>query len=97
MAEALLVLSLLCVVALIRNHLVFKIRQHAIDVIHHENVNRIRSAHRGDGPATIKLIDYADFLGDPYSRFNYSAMLLDLTRWSFKSFYPSLYKLERKK
>lgn len=73
--------------ALLRAHVVFRIRMRAIDIVHAENMRRI------NGRIACALLDYPmqrDAKGGP----SHTRMMLSLGKWRLKSFYPDLARLE---
>lgn len=69
----------LCVLAAMRNFLVFKVRMHRLDEIYSANIKAI---HEGRMPP------YA------YDRYHdtqsYDEQLIDLTKWTYRQFYPEV-------
>lgn len=74
------VASVLLVLLLVRNELVFRANKRAIKLVSEANKRLIKSG----------LYSSYDFWSVYDSYPSYNAMMLDLRKWTFKQFYPGL-------
>lgn len=80
MIAFMLTVTTMAILVLVRNAIVYKVRDHAIDIIF-------------DGPNW--QVEGALYLNTPSHEASYTNMVLDLRKWTFAQFYPELAKRVR--
>ena len=80
LAFILIGLMILCIIGIIRTQLVYSIRTKALNIVRQESRASIR---KGDGNQKNSYAEY-------YAYGSFDAMMLKLTKWRFKDFYPGI-------
>jgi len=84
-ADVWLTIAVMSFLGLVRNHIVFRHRRRRLAEIHHKGMAELEA--RGNEITNAEIARHMRRY-EVFDKTSYNSMLLDLTKWTYKQFYP---------